>query len=208
MDLSTLFALVVGMALINNFVLSKFLGLCPFLGLSKKMDSALGMGMAVIFVITLSSAATWLVYYYLLRAGNIWGVQDLGPVLKIASYILVIAALVQFVEMFMKKSMPGLYQALGIYLPLITTNCTILGVALLNTTDAPAATKVTQESFLYSIIQGFSGGLGFAMVLLLMAGIRERLETADIPECLQGVPIAFFSTGLMALAFMGFIGII
>lgn len=208
MELSTLFALVVGMALINNFVLSKFLGLCPFLGVSKKMDSAIGMGLAVIFVITLSSAATWLVYHYLLREGNIWGVQDLGPVLKTASYILVIAALVQFVEMFMKKAMPSLYQALGIYLPLITTNCTILGVAFLNTTDAPAATQITQDSLLYSVIQGFSGGLGFAMVLVLMSGVRERLETADIPECLQGMPIAFFSTGLMAFAFMGFLGLI
>ncbi len=201
MELSVVFSIVGGMVLINNFVLSRFLGLCPFLGVSKKMDSAFGMGMAVIFVITLSSAATWIMYYYFLRG-------DLGPVLKTACYILIIAALVQLIEMFMKKTMPALYQALGIYLPLITTNCTILGVAFLNTTDAPMATKATQESFFLAVLQGFSGGVGFALVLLLMAGIRERLETTAIPKPLQGIPIAFFCTGLMAFAFMGFIGLI
>ncbi len=208
MDWSLTLTIIGGMALINNFVLARFLGLCPFLGVSKKMDSAIGMGMSVIFVITISSAVTWVVYYYLLREGNILGASDLGPVLKISSYILVIASLVQFVEMFLKKMVPALYQSLGIYLPLITTNCTIMGVALLNTTDAPLATQITQESFLYAVIQGFSGGLGFAIVLVLMSGIRERLETADIPKSMEGMPIAFLCTGLMAFAFMGFLGLI
>ncbi len=207
MDISTAISIAIFVALINNFVLARFLGLCPFLGVSKKMDSAFGMGMAVIFVMTLASAVTWLIYYYLLREGNIFGVNDLAPVLKTASYILVIAALVQLVEMFLKKNMPALYQSLGIYLPLITTNCAVLGVALLNTTDAPMATRVTQDNIIYAMIQGFAGGAGFTIVLLLMSGIRERLETADVPECLKGIPIAFICTSLMAFAFMGFLGL-
>ena len=208
MELSTVFTIVIGVALINNYVLARFLGLCPFIGVSKRMDAALGMGMAVIFVMTLASAVTWLIYNYILRQGNIFGAVDLGPVLKTGSYILVIASLVQLVEMFLKKSIPALYQALGIYLPLITTNCAILGVAFLNTTDAPLATKITQDNFLLAIIQGFAAGLGFTIVLVLMSGIRERLETADVPKCFEGVPIAFICTGLMAFAFMGFIGLI
>ena len=207
MELSTVLSIMIGVALINNFVLSRFLGLCPFLGVSKKMDSAFGMGMAVIFVMTLASAATWLIYNYILREGNLFGAPDLSPVLKTGSYILVIAALVQFVEMFLKKAVPALYQALGIYLPLITTNCAVLGVALLNTTDAPVATRMTQDNFLYAILQGFGGGVGFTIVLLLMSGVRERLETVDLPKSMEGIPIAFICTCLMAFAFMGFIGL-
>lgn len=208
MEISTVFTIVIGVALINNYVLSQFLGLCPFIGVSKKTDAALGMGMAVIFVMTLASAVTWIIYTYLLKEGNIFGVPDLSPILKTASYILVIASLVQLVEMFLKKTMPALYQSLGIYLPLITTNCAILGVSLLNTTDAPAATIITQTNFLAAVLQGFSGGLGFTLVLLLMSGIRERLEMLPIPKSLQGIPIAFICTGLMAFAFQGFLGLI
>ena len=208
MEFSTFFAIIIGVALINNYVLSKFLGLCPFLGVTKKMESAFGMGMAVVFVMTLASAVTWLIYNYLLREGNIFGVANLAPVLKTASYILVIASLVQLVEMFLKKMVPALYQSLGIYLPLITTNCAIFGVALLNTTDAPIATQITQDNFLCAVSQGFAAGLGFTLVLILMAGIRERLEMADVPKALEGIPITFISTGLMAFAFMGFMGLI
>lgn len=207
MELSTIFSIVVGVALINNYVLSQFLGLCPAIGVSKNFDSALGMGMAVMFVMTLASAVTWLIFNYILREGNIFGGVNLAPVLKTASYILVIASLVQLVEMFLKKMVPALYESLGIFLPLITTNCAILGVAFLNTTDAPVATKFTQDSFLASIVQGFSAGLGFTIVLLLMSGIRERLETADVPKSLEGVPIAFICIGFMAFAFMGFLGL-
>jgi electron transport complex protein RnfA len=207
MEFSTIFSIVIGVALINNYVLARFLGLCPFLGVSKKTDAAFGMGMAVIFVMTLASAVTWLIFRYLLREGNIFGAPDLAPVLKTGAYILAIAALVQLVEMFLKKSVPALYQALGIYLPLITTNCAVLGVALLNTTDAPVATRITQDSLFYATLQGFSGGLGFTIVLLCMSGIRERLEVAEIPKCMEGIPIAFLCTALMAFAFMGFIGL-
>jgi len=194
--------------LVHNFVLAKFLGLCPFIGVTKRTDSAFGMGMAVTFVMTLASAVTHFVYEYVLRAGpqnvlrGLVGTgQGMELVLKTVSYILVIAVLVQLVEMFLRKAIPALYRALGIYLPIITTNCAILGVVLLNTTDAPAGASVT---FLGRTFRGLCAGLGFTLVMLLMAGVRERLERIPVPRAMQGAPIAFVCTGLMALAFSGF----
>jgi len=208
MEFSIIFKIIIGVALINNYVLSRFLGLCAFIGVSRKTDAAFGMGMAVVFVMTLTSAVTSVIYVYLLKDGNIFGVPDLSPVMKTSCYILVIASLVQFLEMFLRKIVPALYRSLGIYLPLITVNCAILGVALLNTTDAPAATKITQTNFFAAVLQGFSGGFGFLLVLLLMSGIRERLDMFPIPKSLEGVPIAFICAGLMAFAFQGFLGLI
>ena len=214
-DLSTLFTIAIAAIFVNNFVLAKFLGLCPFIGVSQKTENALGMGVAVTFVMTMASALTYLIYAYVLRPGEsnvfyqlgwIAVDRDLSPVLRTVSYILVIATMVQLVEMFLRKYVPTLYQALGIYLPLITTNCAVLGVALLNTTDAPAATHVTQQSFLLATFQGFCAGVGFSIAMLLMSGIRERLALAPIPKPLQDVPIAFICTGMMALAFLGFSG--
>ena len=196
--------------LVHNFVLAKFLGLCPFIGVTRRTDSAFGMGMAVTFVMTMASAVTHFVFRYVLEAGEqnvlyrlglIASDQPMHLVLKTVSYILVIAVLVQLVEMFLKKSIPALYRALGIYLPIITTNCAILGVVLLNTTDAPEGAGVT---FLDRTFRGFCAGVGFTVVMLLMAGVRERLERIALPRAMQGAPIAFVCTGLMALAFSGF----
>ncbi len=209
-DLQRLLAIAVGIALINNLVLARFLGLCPFVGVSKKIPSAIGMGLAVIFVMSMTSVVTWLLYVYFLMPGdrNILGhyssyvaEHGLVDVLRTTSYILVIAVMVQFVEMVMRKHAPALYRSLGIYLPLITTNCCVLGAALLNTTDA-----TTPLTLLQATVQGFFGGVGFLLALLLMAGVREQLETVDVPKPLQGMPIAFICTSLMALAFMGFSG--
>ena len=196
-DVKTLLTIAISIALINNMVLGKFLGLCPFIGVSRKRSSAIGMGIAVIFVMTMTSVVTWLLYTYLLVPNG------LVEVLRTTLYILVIAVLVQLVEMIMKKSARALYRALGIYLPLITTNCCVLGVALLNTTDA--ATPLT---LLQATTQGFFGGVGFMIALLLMSGIREQLELADVPQPLRGMPIAFICTGLMAMAFLGFVGMV
>ncbi|MFH0965400.1 MAG: Rnf-Nqr domain containing protein [Planctomycetota bacterium] len=204
---------VVSMVVVSNFVLSKFLGLCPFLGVTRKSDSALGMGLAVIFVMAMTSVATFFLFRYLLEPGPqnllraLIGVNtSLTPVLKVICYILVIAALVQFVEIVLKKSAPALYRALGIYLPLITTNCAVLGVALLNTTDAPA--KVRSLGFAGVMAQGIGGGVGFLVAMMLMSGIRERLDVVPVPKALRGTPIALICTGMMALAFMGFQGMI
>jgi len=198
MDLSNLLAIVVGAILINNFVLARFLGICPYIGVSKKMSSAVGMGMAVIFVMTIASLATWLINYYLLSPDtNFWAI-DL-TFLRTIAFILVIASLVQFVEMVIQKTAPALYQALGIYLPLITTNCAVLGVAVLNID--------TNYNLIESLVNGAAAGVGFTLALVLMAGIRERLELADIPKPLQGIPIAFIMAGLMAIAFLGFSGL-
>lgn len=198
MDLSNLLVIVVGSILINNFVLMRFLGICPYIGVSKKLSSAIGMGMAVIFVMTLASLASYLIYYYLLAPEtNFWGV-DL-TFLRTIAFILVIASLVQFVEMVIQKMAPALYQALGIFLPLITTNCAVLGVAVLNIDE--------QYNLLESLVNAIAAGIGFTLALVLMAGIRERLELADIPKPLQGVPIAFIMAGLMAIAFLGFSGL-
>lgn len=183
----------IGSALVNNVVLSQFMGLCPFLGVSKKIDTALGMGGAVIFVLTLSSLVTSLIYQFILVPSNMEYLQTIV-------FILVIAALVQFVEMFLKKTMPALYQSLGVYLPLITTNCAVLGVALVN----------VQKS--YNVIEGTVNGLataiGFTIAITLMAGIREKIEYNDIPKSFQGFPIVLLTAGLMAIAFFGFSGLI
>ncbi len=206
--------LAIGSILISNVVLAKFLGLCPFFGVSRRSSDAVGMGLAVIFVMSIASAATALIYRHLLlpttpEHTNLLGVLGL-PVpeggyvltLKTISYILVIAVLVQFVEMVMKKAVPALYRALGIYLPLITTNCAVMGIALLNTEawrDPANGLPVHLATF-----NGFCGGVGFLLAMILMSGIRERLAESRVPKALRGLPIAFISAGLMALAFMGF----
>ena len=205
MDIGHLIAIAIGTIFINNFVLARFLGICPYIGVSKQLDSAVGMGMAVIFVMTLASFATWIIWNYLLDpATNVWaaGIDGEKPdlrFLRTVSFILVIASLVQFVEMVIQKSAPGLYQSLGIYLPLITTNCAVLGVAVLNIDEA--------YNLLESLVQGFSAGIGFTLALLLMAGLREKFEISDIPKPLQGVPIALIMAGLMSIAFLGFSGL-
>ncbi|MDO8136335.1 MAG: RnfABCDGE type electron transport complex subunit A [Candidatus Brocadiales bacterium] len=210
--LGNLFTIIISVVFVNNFVLARFLGLCPFLGVTQKTESAMGMGMAVTFVMTLASAVTWFIYNYLLLPGehNLFGVlfptiKETGmiDVLKTISYILVIATLVQLVETVMRKTSPALYEGLGIYLPLITTNCAVLGVALLGTTNAPARLSLLEAS-----VQGFAAGIGFLIAMLLMSGIRERLAVLNVPRSFQGVPIAFISTALMALAFMGFSGMV
>ncbi len=187
------FIIIVSAAIINNFVLSRFLGVCPFIGVSKKMDSALGMGMAVIFVLTLSSVITYLLNTYLLIPYNI-------VFLRTLTFILVIATLVQLVEMFIQKVSPQLYKALGIYLPLITTNCAVLGAALINIKD--------NFNLLESAVNGLGAGIGFALALIIMSGIRERLELANVPKSFKGAPIAFITAGLLSLIFLCFKGII
>ena len=184
-----LLMIAVGTALINNVVLSQFLGLCAFLGVSKKMNTSAGMGGAVIFVITISSFITALIYKFLLLPLNVTYLQTIV-------FILVIAALVQFVEMFLKKSSPSLYNALGVYLPLITTNCAVLGVALIN----------VQKSYgiLESVVNGLATAVGFTIAIVLMAGIREKTEYNDVPESFKGSPIVLLTACLMAIAFFGF----
>jgi electron transport complex protein RnfA len=186
-----LFALFITAIFINNFIFSKFLGICPFLGVSKKVETAAGMGVAVIFVITLASAATWLVYNYILVPMNLAYLYNIA-------FILIIASLVQFVEMFIKKSSPSLYQALGVFLPLITTNCAVLGVAVLN--------MESKYNFIQSLVNGIGAAIGFTISIVLMAGVRERLEKCPIPKPFQGFPIALITAGLMAIAFLGFSG--
>lgn len=183
---------IMGTILVENFVLQKFLGVCPFLGVSKKMDSAVGMSGAVIFVMTLASAVTWAVNEYLLMPNEL-------EFLRTISFILVVAALVQFVEIVLKRFIKPLYKSLGIYLPLITTNCAVLGVAILN----------IQRSYGFgmSVLYGFSAGLSFMVALILFSGIRERLETADVPDAFKGLPIALVSAAFLSLAFMGFQGL-
>lgn len=192
MDFGRLVAIAIGAILINNFVLKRFLGLCPFLGVSKQLDSAIGMGFAVVFVMTLASAVTFVIYHHVLEP---FGIEYLRTI----AFILVIASLVQFVEMVIEKTSPGLYDALGIYLPLITTNCAVLGVSVLNIVES--------YGFVETVVHGFTSGLGFTLALILMAGIRERLELAEIPESLKGVPIAFIVAGLMSIGFLGFSGL-
>ena len=195
---------LIGIALtsifVQNFVLVKFLGICPFLGVSKKIDTALGMGMAVTFVMTLASIMTWLCQKFVLVPLGIEYMQTIA-------FIVIIAALVQFVEMFLQKSIPSLYSALGIYLPLITTNFAVLGVALLNVSSASVIDKAASSyTLIESIISGFSGGIGFMIAIVLFAGVRERLENSDIPKALEGFPIALISASLLAMAFLGFQG--
>lgn len=185
-------AIIIGGLLIHNFIFSRFLGICPFLGVSKKIETAAGMSAAVIFVITLASAITWVFQRYVLDPFGLGYLQTVG-------FILVIATLVQFVEMVILKSSPTLYRALGIYLPLITTNCAVLGVAIINIRE--------NYGLLESIVNGAASAMGWGLAILLFAGLRERMELSEIPEPLKGFPIAFISTGLMALAFMGFQGL-
>lgn len=188
-----LFAILIGAMFIENFVLSKFLGICPFLGVSKKTSTAVGMSGAVVFVLVLSQAATWIVNEYLLRPNKLDYLQTIV-------FILVIAALVQFVETVLKKMMPPLYKALGIYLPLITTNCAVLGSALINVER--------NYTFLQAVVFGFAAGLGFTMALVLFSAIREKLETCDIPESFKGMPIVLISASLVSVAFLGFAGLV
>jgi electron transport complex protein RnfA len=184
--------ILIGGILVNNFVLARFLGLCPFVGVSKRVETATGMSMAVIFVMAVASAVTWAVHHLVLVP---FGLQYLQTV----AFILVIAALVQFVEMVMLKTAPGLYQALGIYLPLITTNCAVLGVALLSIRS--------DYTFIESVVNGIAGALGWSLAIILFAGIRERWDITPIPKVLEGFPIALVSTGLMAISFFGFQGL-
>ncbi|WP_308780512.1 electron transport complex protein RnfA [uncultured Clostridium sp.] len=182
---------------INNVLLNQFLGLCSFLGVSKKTETAVGMGGAVIFVITLSSAITNLIYNFILVKLNL-------EYMKTIVFIVVIAALVQLVEMILKKYIPSLYKALGVYLPLITTNCAVLGVAL---TNVQVQYTSNLQSFIFSIVSGFGTSVGYLVAILILAGIRERIEHNDIPESFKGMPIVIISAGLMAIAFMGFAGL-
>jgi Na+-translocating ferredoxin:NAD+ oxidoreductase subunit A len=193
----TYFAILVTFVLIENFILTKFLGLCPFIGVSKKMDSAIGMGFAVIFVMSLASLVTWAVWNFLLVKFDL-------TYLKTVTFILVIATLVQFVEMIIQKISPPLYKALGIYLPLITTNCAVLGVALIAVVDGKIAVVDQKFNALQCFFAGFSAGLGFLLAILLMSSLRESFETEWIPKPFKGIPIAFVTAGLMALAFMAF----
>lgn len=188
-----LLIILIGSSLVSNVVLSQFLGLCPFLGVSKKVKTAAGMGAAVIFVITLASAVAGVIYQYILVALKIEYLQTIV-------FILVIAALVQFVEMFLKKSMPSLYQALGVYLPLITTNCAVLGVALSNVQK--------QYGILTGTVNGFATAVGFTVSIVILAGLREKMEHNDIPEAFQGMPTVLLTAGLMAIAFCGFSGLL
>ncbi|MEW5729535.1 MAG: electron transport complex subunit RsxA [Pseudomonadota bacterium] len=184
--------LLIGTALVNNVVLVKFLGLCPFMGTSNKVDTAIGMGMATTFVMTLSSVLAWGIEAFLLLP------LDLG-FLRTITFILVIAAVVQFTEMVVRKISPALYQTLGVYLPLITTNCAILGVALLNVQEG--------HSFVQSLLYGFGSAAGFTLILVIFAGLRERVALAEVPAAFEGAPIGFIVAGLLSLAFMGFAGI-
>ncbi|MBD3261353.1 MAG: RnfABCDGE type electron transport complex subunit A [Candidatus Altiarchaeales archaeon] len=187
-----LFLLFLSAAVINNFIFYRFLGLCPFIGVSKKTSSALGMGAAVTLVMLVTSLITWPLYTYVLEPASL-------GFMRIIAFILVISTLVQLIEIVLRKINPSLYEAFGIYLPLITTNCAILGLALLNI--------LKEHSYLESIVFGAGAGAGFTMALLIMSGIRERLELSDVPPAFQGVPIAFIVAGLLALAFSGFGGI-
>ena len=192
MDFTSLFSIALGAILVNNFIFSQFLGICPFMGVSKKVDTALGMGMAVIFVMGVASAVCWPINKYLLVANGLDFMQTV-------TYILVIASLVQFVEMFLQKAMPSLYQALGVYLPLITTNCAVLGVVLQNTQN--------NYSFIESLVYGITGGIGFLIAIVVFASVRERLEFSECPKSFEGFPIALVTAGLIALSFMGFSGL-
>lgn len=190
--MSSIFFLMLSAILTENFIFSKFYGICPFLGVSEKPDTALGMGMAVTFVMTISSAATYALYHFLLEP---FGLAYMTTI----AFILVIATLVQFIEMFLRKFIPALYSALGIYLPLITTNCAVLGAALINVNEG--------YSFLESVVFGFSAALGFTLAILIFAGVRERLKYADPPKAFAGMPLILITAGLVAMAFSGFSGI-
>ena len=189
--LTNILSIALGAILVNNFIFSQFLGCCPFLGCSSKVETATGMGLAVVFVMGLASAICWVIDTYILIPLGLAFLETLA-------FILVIASLVQFVEMFLKKSIPSLYSALGIYLPLITTNCAVLGVVLLNVQN--------HYNFIESVVYGITGGLGFMLAIVLFASVRERVQFSEYPECFDGFPICLISAGLLALAFMGFSG--
>ena len=189
--INALLGILLSAVLTENYILVKFYGICPFMGVSKKIDTALGMGMAVTFVMALASAACWAV--------NLALVALQAEYMQTVAFILVIASIVQVVEMFLKKSVPALYKALGVFLPLITTNCAVLGVALVNVQEG--------YDFLQSVINGAAGGLGFTIAIVLFASMRERVDKSDCPECFKGYPIALIAAGLIALAFMGFSGL-
>ncbi len=191
-NFAELLGIALGAILVNNFILSQFLGICPFMGVSKKVETALGMGMAVIFVMGVASAVNYPINTYLLMP------NDLG-FMQTVTYILVIASLVQFVEMFLQKAVPSLYEALGVYLPLITTNCAVLGVVLQNTQK--------DYNFIFSVTYGITGGIGFLLAIVLFASIRERMEFAVTPKSFEGFPIALVAASLLSLAFMGFSGL-
>lgn len=184
--------IILSTALVNNVVLVKFLGLCPFMGVSNKLDTAIGMGMATTFVLTLAAIASWILEHYVLAPLDI-------QYMRILAFILVIAAVVQFTEMVIRKTSPLLYQLLGIFLPLITTNCAVLGVALLNLQE--------ENTFMQSVIYGVGSALGFTMVMVIFAGLRERLALANVPETFAGAPIGFIVAGLLSMAFLGFTGL-
>nr|WP_314901921.1 electron transport complex subunit RsxA [uncultured Deefgea sp.] len=192
MDLNHYLLLLVGAVLVNNVVLVRILGLCPFMGVSKKLEASIGMGLATAFVLTLASGTSWMIDQVLI----LWHLEYL----RTLAFIVVIAAIVQFTEMFIHKASPVLYQSLGIYLPLITTNCAVLGVPLINST--------TKHTFVESLLFGFGSAVGFSLILILFAAMRERMEGADIPQAFKGTPAAFITAGLMSLAFMGFAGLV
>ncbi|MBN1467321.1 MAG: electron transport complex subunit RsxA [Fusobacteriaceae bacterium] len=192
MDFAKLISIIISSILINNFIFSRFLGLCPFMGVSKKIESSIGMGMAVTFVMTLASSVTWVINTFILKPKGLEYLQTIA-------FILIIASLVQFIEMALEKTSPNLYKALGVFLPLITTNCAVLGVVLLNIKE--------DYNFFEAMINGFSGAIGFTIALVILAGIRERLEYSDVPESFKGLGIAFITAGILAMAFMGFSGI-
>ena len=199
MAVGELFVIIISSMLVSNVVLSQFLGICPFLGVSKKVETAVGMGAAVTFVITIASAITYPMYYFILEPTGL-------AYLETIAFILIIAALVQFIEMVLKKFMPALHASLGVYLPLITTNCAVLGVALNNVTDY--AGESFGMGFLYSVVRGLFTALGFLVAITIMASIRERSEYNDVPKSFQGTPIVLVTASLMAIAFCGFAGLV
>ena len=191
--MESILTIIIGSIFVNNYVFAKFLGVCPLLGVSTKVETAAGMGAAVTFVITMASVFTWLIYTFILAPLNLIYLETIV-------FILVIASLVQFVEMFLKKSSPGLYNALGVYLPLITTNCVVLGVAVINVTEG--------YNLLQTIVNALGSSIGFFIAIVLLAAIREKVALADVPKAFEGFPVAMISTGLMAVAFLGFAGMI
>lgn len=199
MAVGELFVIIISSMLVSNVVLSQFLGICPFLGVSKKVETAVGMGAAVTFVITIASAITYPIYYFILEPTGL-------AYLETIAFILIIAALVQFIEMVLKKFMPALHASLGVYLPLITTNCAVLGVALNNVTDY--AGESFGIGFLYSVVRGLFTAIGFLVAITIMASIRERNEYNDVPKSFQGTPIVLVTASLMAIAFCGFAGLV
>ena len=189
----TLIVILMSSVLVNNYVLNRFLGICPFLGVSKKLNQAVGMGISVIFVMLLASAVTWPIQYYILDANGLGYMQNIV-------FILIIAALVQFVEIVLKKFMPSLHKSLGVYLPLITTNCAVLGVTINNINDG--------YTFLESMVSSLGCGLGFLLAMVLFSGVRSRIEESEIPECLRGLPVTLIAASFVSLAFLGFNGIV